>query len=659
MTPAFEESEVSGGLADSVRSRHLLRVVADAMLDPQVLLEPVRDSQGRVVDFLYVEVNRATCEYLGLSRDELLGHGLMSKSPGIAEAGLFADYVRCLDTGEPVVHDDFTYDNEILAGTRRYDIRASRATSTAISLTWRDVTERYAAAQRLAESQLNYRLLAENAGDLVVVIRDGRFVWVSPSCTDVIGGSPDYWVGHEATEIVLPEERERIAESTEVVESGGAVQMRHRVQALDGTIHWVDVHAKPFHAPDGREDGITAAMRVIDYEVAAEEVIQKARAAQTKADALYRRSMDSAAVGMCLASPEGPFLQVNNALCKFFGYDSATLLQKTWIELTAPDYLQADLDQVTELIAGRIESYRMIKQFIHADGHLLWGDLSVGCLRRADGSIEYSIGQIIDITAQLEADEWNRALSEVIQQQSDRLNSELRSAASYVSSILPGDLDDGPVRVSARYLPTQQLAGDMFDYRWIDDDHLLVYLIDVSGHGISPALLSVSVHNLLRSGSLPLPTLLAPDEVLAELNQLFQMDNQDENYLTMWCGVYELSTRTLRYASAGAPPAFAITPDATTASELSTDGQPLGMFHDAAYSSRTYTVPPGCRILIYSDGAYESALDHGHQLSVAGFNTLFTRLAASPLDDLVETLRGLTPSGTFDDDCTLVNMAFD
>ena len=59
------------------------------------------------------------------------------------------------------------------------------------------------------------------------------------------------------------------------------------------------------------------------------------------------------------------------------------------------------------------------------------------------------------------------------------------------------------------------------------------------------------------------------------------------------------------------------------------------------------------------DGAYESALDHGHQLSVAGFNTLFTRLAGSPLDDLIETLRGLTPSGTFDDDCTLVNMAFD
>ncbi|HPX36502.1 MAG TPA: SpoIIE family protein phosphatase [Mycobacterium sp.] len=510
-------------------------MVADAMLDPQVLLEPVRDSQGRVVDFLYVEVNRATCEYLGLSRDELLGDELMSRSPGIAEVGLFAEYVRCLDTGEPVVHNDFTYDNEILADTRRYDIRATRATPNAITLTWRDVTERFQTAQDAA-----------------------------------------------------------------------------------------------------------------------------------RADALFRRLMESSTIGMGLFGISGQFDQVNAAMCDFFGYDLETLRTKTWQELTAPEYLDADLKQVDEVLAGHIESYRMEKQYIYADGHPIWGDLSVSCLRTPGGEVEFFVVQIVNITAVVASrthlaarDEQNRQLAKQLQATTDRLTEELGTAATYVSSIQPGDLHDGPVRVTARYLPTEQLAGDSFDFRWIDDDHLLVYLIDVSGHGIGPALLSVSVHNLLRSGSLPLPTLHAPEEVLAQLNHLFQMDDHDGNYLTMWCGVYELSTRTLRYASAGAPPAFAITPDATAATELSTDGQPLGMFDDAAYNARSYTVPPGCRVLIFSDGAYESARDHGHQLSVAGFNTLFTRLAGSPLDDLIETLRGLTPSGTFDDDCTLVNMAFD
>ncbi len=244
--------------------------------------------------------------------------------------------------------------------------------------------------------------------------------------------------------------------------------------------------------------------------------------------------------------------------------------------------------------------------------------------------------------------------NEEIRQKTDHLTAGLDSASAYVSSILPGELE-GPVRVSSRYLPSQQLAGDSFDYRWIDDDHLIAYLIDVSGHGIAPALLSVSVHNLLRSGSLSLRTLLAPDQVLGELNELFQMEKHDGNYLTMWFGVYEVSSRTLRYASAGAPPAIAVGPDATSI-ELSTGGKPLGMFDDARYTSRSYTVPPGCRILLYSDGAYEDARVDGRPLSLTDFKDLFTRLRESSLDDLVETLLGLTPSGTFTDDCSLVRL---
>ena len=75
------------------------------------------------------------------------------------------------------------------------------------------------------------------------------------------------------------------------------------------------------------------------------------------------------------------------------------------------------------------------------------------------------------------------------------------------------------------------------------------------------------------------------------------------------------------------------------------------MFNDALYTSRSYAVPPGCRILLYSDGAYEDACVDGRPLSLTEFKDLFTRLHESSLDVLVETLRGLTPSGTFTDDC--------
>lgn len=136
---------------------------------------------------------------------------------------------------------------------------------------------------------------------------------------------------------------------------------------------------------------------------------------------------------------------------------------------------------------------------------------------------------------------------------SERLSGELASAAKYVTSILPGDLD-GPVRIRSRYLPLGVIGGDSYGYLWIDEDHLIVYVIDVSGHGVEPSLLSVSVHNMLRARSMPTSLLMSPEKLMGELNRLFSMEKHGEHYFTMWYGVYQASTRTINYVAAGHPP---------------------------------------------------------------------------------------------------------
>ncbi len=354
-----------------------------------------------------------------------------------------------------------------------------------------------------------------------------------------------------------------------------------------------------------------------------------------------------------------------------FGYVAETLKQKAWQELTAQDYRDADLKNVNDVLEGRIDSYRMVKQYIHADGHPIWGDLSVSCIRDKEGRVEDLIAQITDITAEVETrqqlqqqNERNRLLAKRLQRQSDQMKTELVSAAAYMSSIMPRGLA-GAVRVSSRYLPSRELGGDCFDYTWIDDDHLLVYLIDVSGHGVEPALLSVSLLNMLRSGSLSAATLLAPETVLAELNRLFQMHQQNDHYFTMWLGVYEATSRTLRYASAGHPPVFAFdspTGEAAALTELSPISAPVGIFEDTVFTSLTYPVPPGCRVLLYSDGANELALADDRQLTSEEFKGVCTQVASSPnwsLDELIEALRDLSPSGAFEDDCSLIQLTFD
>ena len=182
-----------------------------------------------------------------------------------------------------------------------------------------------------------YRLLAENVADVVLrVDADGTIVWVSPSVEKALGAPPEYWIGRKAREAVPPEDAPAAAARLARALAGEVVKESLRVMAIDGVIHWAHLHGRAFSDSDGRQDGVTAVLRLIDDEVAAQQEAEKARRQQALADARYRRVMDTAAIGMCLLAEDGTFLEVNPALCKILGYDADTLTQKTWQELTPP-----------------------------------------------------------------------------------------------------------------------------------------------------------------------------------------------------------------------------------------------------------------------------------------------------------------------------------
>src|SRR3984885_2507544 len=131
----------------------------------------------------------------------------------------------------------------------------------------------------------------------------------------------------------------------------------------------------------------------------------------------------------------------------------------------------------------------------------------------------------------------------------NRLQRELRDAERYVLAILPAPVAE-PIAVDWLFAPSTELGGDSFGYYWIDGEHFALYLLDVCGHGVGSALLSITVANTLRSGALQNTDFRRPEEVLSSLNQAFQAENQNGLYFTIWYGVYHRPTGTLRYASA-------------------------------------------------------------------------------------------------------------
>ena len=170
----------------------------------------------------------------------------------------------------------------------------------------------------------------------------------------------------------------------------------------------------------------------------------------------------------------------------------------------------------------------------------------------------------------------------------------------------------------------------------------------------------MSVHNTLRSGTVDHDTLLHPDRALTELNRLFRMEDHGGNYFTIWYGVYQASTRTLRYSGGGHPPALVLEPDSSVITELPSDAVPVGIQTEVDFQAHSFAVPPGADILIYSDGAFELNLIDGGQGSLAEFIELYTRTAESPgwtLNSLITELQNRSEAGLFDDDCTLVRLS--
>src|SRR5262249_7015953 len=135
-----------------------------------------------------------------------------------------------------------------------------------------------------------------------------------------------------------------------------------------------------------------------------------------------------------------------------------------------------------------------------------------------------------------------------------------------------------------------------------------IYLLDVSGHGVGAALLSVSVLNVIRAESLAGADFSDPSSVLHHLNRVFQMDRQNNLIFTIWYGVYDPTTRQLAYASGGLPPAVLLEPaDGGTlfVRQLSTSGRVLGFDAGTWFRANSVVAPPGSRLYVFSDGAYE------------------------------------------------------
>ena len=255
-------------------------------------------------------------------------------------------------------------------------------------------------------------------------------------------------------------------------------------------------------------------------------------------------------------------------------------------------------------------------------------------------------------------------LSQDLTEQKQLLEAELAEAAEYVSSILPTPLKHNCLTINSRFLPSSQLGGDGFDYFWLDNDHLALYLLDVSGHGLRAALPALAVINLLRSQNLSQVDYYQPNQVLTGLNKTFQMTDTNDKYFTIWYGVYNCKSRQLSYASAGHPSAILLTPNSEQElieTQLKTPGLPVGMFPEAKYVNKSLLIDSLSKLYVFSDGIYEIEQEDGTMIGLSHFLSMLRDCQKDnlpSLDWLINRLQSSNIREKFDDDLSIVEVTF-
>jgi sigma-B regulation protein RsbU (phosphoserine phosphatase) len=291
--------------------------------------------------------------------------------------------------------------------------------------------------------------------------------------------------------------------------------------------------------------------------------------------------------------------------------EALAMLEQEPVDLVLSDWMMPGLDGpgLCEAIK-RHEHYRTI-HFILMTGLDQPEKIAEGLRRGADDFLPKAASEqeiISRVSSGLRARHLMVQLAEsnrLLSQKQAELHAELRSASDFVRSLLPqpGELVAG-VQLQWKFLPSSHLGGDLFQVTRWGDDHIGLMVLDMSGHGIGAALRAVALAMFFNGEHIQktFPS-YDPGEIVTHLNQKNPMSEEGE-YFTIWIGVWQRSTRLLRYASAGHPGSILVQADRSSV-VLGGKSWPIGFSTEMVYATETVNVQAGDRLYLFSDGIYE------------------------------------------------------
>ncbi|MGK5092806.1 SpoIIE family protein phosphatase [Deltaproteobacteria bacterium TL4] len=214
------------------------------------------------------------------------------------------------------------------------------------------------------------------------------------------------------------------------------------------------------------------------------------------------------------------------------------------------------------------------------------------------------------------------------------------------------------VRLASKYMPMDQLGGDLYDFLDFREEKVGIFIADVTGHGVEAALLTFLVSGLFKTFA---PGVHSPTIALKKLNEALLKKIQGNKFVTAAYCIYDAKTQTLKFSSAGHPEGYLLRHKTQELLPLKTGGTILGSFEDMPlFEDLSLSLFPGDKVLMYTDGILETTNPHGEMFGKKRLKEALKAHSDLPMAELIETLylRILTHMGNpqmkLNDDITLV-----
>lgn len=203
-------------------------------------------------------------------------------------------------------------------------------------------------SRRQIETETRYRIIADNAADIVLHLRGGEVLWSSPSVAAALGFTPAEMVTIDFGTLIHPDDLESVLSAVDRLVPGTSTQYRFRVRDKAGRYHWVDSHGKLYIDSDGKNDGVITALRVVDEQVEAEQRLERLARFDTLTG-LVNRAEAIVRFEAALDNPRSPGVHLGVLFCDV---DHFKAINDTWGHLTGDIVLLTLATRITEVVRG-------------------------------------------------------------------------------------------------------------------------------------------------------------------------------------------------------------------------------------------------------------------------------------------------------------------